>query len=539
MSRTDRPSLMRRVDRAMGLPDFTGSGLNWKGREVERFHATSRTAIGVPTALVRFARSGTRRIVRRMDRAIGAPCFSGSGLNWKGRIVERVLAVAQIPRVLTDVPRGISAPYMNRRGELNWKGRVIELIHALRRRLSRVLVRAAFRFVNATAFLFYLARKRLRRRDRVRSVLQLSLISHKPFMVSRVLRAHGIRSDFFAINVSDTDILNVGWDYALRADVPPRKRKALECFYLWTVLARYDVIHSHFKTLLSDTGWEFEYLKQLGSVVVFNYRGCDIRYRSLNMRLQPELNCCQECDYPIGSCDTDYQRSQVALTAKYGDAFFVTTPDLLAFAPEGAEHLPFIHPVGIDFDRIRAADKRPGVFRAVTSSNHHGIDGTPYIRAAVDRLRREGCAIELVEVSNLSYREALAVYKSADVYVGKLRMGYYNNANIETMMLGVANMSYIRADFTGLFPDCPIINTTPDTVYDRLRYYVERPTELRAIGALGPAFVRERHDPAIIARRLIATYNELFSGRVAAPAATAGTRLDPFRKPLSPRSSRS
>ena len=78
-------------------------------------------------------------------------------------------------------------------------------------------------------------------------------------------------------------------------------------------------------------------------------------------------------------------------------------------------------------------------------------------------------------------------------------MGYYNNANIETMMLGVPNMSYIRDDFRSIAPDCPIIVTRPETVYERLRYYVEHRDELRQIGDRGPAFVRKHHDPDRIA----------------------------------------
>jgi hypothetical protein len=245
---------------------------------------------------------------------------------------------------------------------------------------------------------------------------------------------------------------------------------------------------------------------------VFHFRGCDVRYRSLNLRLHRELNCCQECDYPSGSCDTEYQHGQVARARQYGDLFFVTTPDLLDFVPEG-EHIPFIAPFGVDLDAIEPSPKSPGVFRVVTSSNHDGIDGTQSIRDAVHRLREEGRSVELVEVAGVGYRDALGMYKSADVYVGKLRMGYYNNANIETMMLGVPNMSYIREEFRHLVPDCPIIVTTQDTVYERLRHYIVRREELRAIGARGPAFVKAHHDPQVIARRLIERYNEAFLQR--------------------------
>jgi hypothetical protein len=381
------------------------------------------------------------------------------------------------------------------------------------RRVARAGLRALRRVTGEIGFALYWLARRRRRYERVGSVLQLSIASSKPFMLSRMLRSRGLKSDYFARNADIAGgTLHMGHDYALPASTSRIWRVLLEIFYLWTVLARYDVIHSHFKTLLSHEGWELEYLKRLGTVVIFTFRGCDLRSRTLNMQLHPELNCCQECDYPIGSCDTPYQRGQLALTAKYGDRFFVTTPDLVDFFP-GSTHMPFIEPVLLDIDRIPPARKAAGVFRVVTSSNHHGIDGTRFIADAVERLKGEGHPIELVVVSNLPMRDALAIYKSADVYAGKLRLGYYNNANIETMLMGVPNMSFIRDEYHHLAPDCPIINTTPDTVYAQLRHYLAHREELREIGARGPAFVRQYHDAERLTTRLIEEYEAAFRDR--------------------------
>lgn len=417
------------------------------------------------------------------------------------------------------IDRRLSIPYDPR---LNWKGRTIQRAGAV---YYRVISRAFwshkldlsiawfFNRLSDILLQFYRIAGWLRGADHVQSVLQLSLVSHKPFMLSRLMREQGLKADFLALNTNlGTGILNMGWDYQLPAGISWRKRRVIEFYYVWFVMARYDVIHSHFKTFLSEDAWELKYLRKLKKVLVFHFRGCDIRYRSRNMQLQPELNCCQECEYPVGSCDTPYQQGQIDIARKNGDLFFVTTPDLLDFM-EGSEHHRFIPPVGVEFESIVPVPREPGLFRVVTSSNHHGVDGTRFIRAAVERLRSEGRQIELVEVSQMPYRQALAVYKSADVYVGKLRMGYYNNANIETMQLGVPNMSYIREDFRRIAPDCPIIVTTPDTVYERLNYYIDRPEELRAIGARGPAFVNAEHHPHALAQKMIGRYNDAWRAK--------------------------
>jgi glycosyltransferase involved in cell wall biosynthesis len=332
-------------------------------------------------------------------------------------------------------------------------------------------------------------------------------------MLSRLLRDHGIRSEFFALNTDLVDRLNLGFDYHIPYRMSPYLRRLREIYYLWAVLARYDVIHFHFNSFLSlGDGWELEFLKKMGKVLVFHFRGCDLRQKSINMDRNPILNCCMECEYPEGSCDNDYQRSLLSKAKRYGGLFFVTTPDLRDFFPE-AEHIPFISPYGIDLGDIQPASKKDGVFRIVTSSNHPSLDGIPYIREAVKNLYLEGYKVELVEVIKKPFKEAISIYKSADLYAGKLLMGYYNNANIETMMMGIPNISYIREEYLKNIPDCPIIIAKPENIYETIKQYLNQPEQLQAIGARGPDFVKRYHNPDKIIGLMIQRYNEVFAAR--------------------------
>jgi hypothetical protein len=295
----------------------------------------------------------------------------------------------------------------------------------------------------------------------------------------------------------------------------PFRRFLRASWYLWTVLAFHDVVHYHFNGFLFDDGTDLKVLQRMGKLVVVHYRGCDVRCRSINMAKNPVLNVCQECAYPVGSCDTDYQRGKIATSRAHSDMRFVTTPDLLDFA-EDAEHLPFIAPITIDFSEIVPAPRTPGVFRVVTSSNHPSLDGVRFIRDAIDRLKAEGVSIELVEVHKQSFREALAIYKSADLYCGKLRMGYYNNANIESLMMGVPNMCYVRDEYLSKIPDSPLIIARPDNVYEKLREWVAKPEELKQLGARSPGFVRQYHDADRLMVHMISRYNEALGRKVAA-----------------------
>jgi hypothetical protein len=364
-------------------------------------------------------------------------------------------------------------------------------------KLFRFSVGLVMGLVNYVVCFFYKCTDYFNKSKTIKSVLHVGVISHKAYMLSRGLRRHGIRS------------LSIGYDYNLPYHISSSKRKLLGMFYLWKVFAKYDVIHYHFCSFLTTDASELKFLKALGKVIVFHYRGCDLRQRSINLMKNPGLNCCQECDYVEGSCETDYHYWRLGTAKKYGDLFFVTTPDLQDFMAE-AEQLPFILPTEIDLDAIRPAEKDNSLFRVVTSSNHHGIDGTTYVRSAVKRLRDEGYPLELMEVHGVSYKEALAVYKSADLFVGKLLMGFYNNAVIECMLLGVPCMCYIRDEFLANIPDCPIIVTRPETVYENLREYITKEQLLKEIGNQGVAFVRKHHDPDMVVQLMIDRYNQIY-----------------------------
>ncbi len=100
------------------------------------------------------------------------------------------------------------------------------------------------------------------------------------------------------------------------------------------------------------------------------------------------------------------------------------------------------------------------------------------------------------------------MYGEADLTVGKLTMGYYANAQIESMYFGLPTLCYIRKAFLKEIPDCPIINVRPDTLYDQLKYYLSHRDELAERGRRGPEFVRKYHSGPHLAKRLIGLYEQ-------------------------------
>lgn len=81
-------------------------------------------------------------------------------------------------------------------------------------------------------------------------------------------------------------------------------------------------------------------------------------------------------------------------------------------------------PRGVPTRDALAAPRRPGPIRVLHSPSHPEAKGTPLIRAAVERLRAQGLALELVEISGRPNAEVLAALADADVVVDQLYSDY-------------------------------------------------------------------------------------------------------------------
>jgi len=361
-----------------------------------------------------------------------------------------------------------------------------------------------------TARLFYPVNRVLVlvcRHKKPHGVLHISTVTHQPYLITRHLRAQGFNADFLAKGEGWLSYNEEGWDFNMnRTRLPGPIRFLYEFWQAWALYPRYEIIHSHFLQMIGSGFWELPFLKRMGKKVVFHFRGDDIRRKKMNLQLNPGLNCCQECDYPEEYCE-DRRRDFLAQKARrYGNLFLVTTPDLNDFFPE-ATHFPFMLPeLPGQIPPLRRKEHLGTPSKILHLTNHEGIDGTNYLVKAANRLREEGYEVELIIPQKVPFQEILRMYPEVDISVGKLRMGYYANAQIESMYFGIPTMCYIRKSFLEKIPDCPIINVRPETLYDKLKYCLDHPDEMMARGRRGPEFVRKYHSGDLLAKRLIDLY---------------------------------
>jgi len=346
----------------------------------------------------------------------------------------------------------------------------------------------------------------LRCRVKQGSVLHISGMVHVAFHTVRLLREHGVNADYLAVQRSPW------WSQSDYLFIPTRwpvLSVLKEMWWVWSVVSRYEIVHAHFMTGVTRSGWEWPLLRRMGRHIVVHYRGCEIRDRERNQQLHPHLNICQECDYNPRICEVNARRRAIA--AANGSAFLVTTPDMKDFAP-AAGHIPFFI-TRSDLRAQRAGGRDGKRFKIVHATNHRGIEGSRHIQTAIDNLFAKGFPIHYVDLTGVTHERVLAELADADLSIGKMKMGYYANMQIEAMAAGVPTVTCVRPEFmTDALRQSGFIFATLETLESTLEFYLTNAEALAQKRAVARPSIEALHDNAAIAREYGALYARLRAG---------------------------
>jgi glycosyltransferase involved in cell wall biosynthesis len=97
-----------------------------------------------------------------------------------------------------------------------------------------------------------------------------------------------------------------------------------------------------------------------------------------------------------------------------------------------------------------------------------------------------------------------------------MKMGYYANLQIESLMAGVPAVCYVRPEFiTEDLAKSGFVFATLDTLVDTLDYYLSHPDALEEKRREARRSILALHDNAAIAREYQALYAKLLSKTVA------------------------
>jgi glycosyltransferase involved in cell wall biosynthesis len=139
--------------------------------------------------------------------------------------------------------------------------------------------------------------------------------------------------------------------------------------------------------------------------------------------------------------------------------------------------------------------------RVLHAPNHRAIKGTEHFVRAVEELRQEGVAIELVIAERVPNERIRELIFQSDVVADQLVIGWYALFALEAMALEKPVLCYIRADLRRFYIDAgllredelPVVDCSIASVKDVLRRLALARDTLPALGRRGREFVLRHH----------------------------------------------
>jgi glycosyltransferase involved in cell wall biosynthesis len=250
--------------------------------------------------------------------------------------------------------------------------------------------------------------------------------------------------------------------------------------------------------------------------VLFWTYGADVRSRDTT-KLSGEPNCCTECML-IGKaccCDEKSRMIKIERLKKYSDAIF-SMGDMKEYTP-GSHNDLFFWPIDLKgpdagkYEPVYPQTDKDKPLRIVHASNHKMFKGTHFLVEAVDNLKAQGILIELILVEKVPNKEALDIYRSADIIFDQCLIGFHGYFALEGMAMGKPVMCFLRKPEEYLLhpEECPIINIHITTLENDLRRFFEDREELRNIGVRGRKYIEKYFTIEAFALRLKKAYDDL------------------------------
>jgi glycosyltransferase involved in cell wall biosynthesis len=311
-------------------------------------------------------------------------------------------------------------------------------------------------------------------------------IAGVPPALASAQRKLGVRAD---VLVFREDAAGFGYDFNLDVDRFPRLAQPFYRLAKLPSFLNYDVFHMHSASFVS--GYiDAPFLRLLSKKIVYHHHGSDIRGKGLPM-----------------------------LSRFFCDARFVSTPDLLDWAPQ-AKWIPN----AIDCSAIKPRQASPPKGRKPRKPRklrflhvprfqraHRKTDAVEKVFAELGkRYAREAEFAVFETKENIPRPAFLRELRRADVYVDNLGGGWYGMTALEAMLSQIPVCVYVREDLERFCDPRALANVNEKNLKETLVRLIEDGNERRRLGADGRAYVLRTHDSMKIARLVITEYEKLF-----------------------------
>ena len=332
------------------------------------------------------------------------------------------------------------------------------------------------------------------------------------WLLSRAERRLGVASDLV---IFKSNPFYNNYDKNLQIDFPTLFNEIKRINFFRQAIKNYDIFHFNFGQSILDHPFpgfnllDLPLLKKLDKKVVMTYQGDDVRIKKYYLD-QYGYGPYNNTRYSLGDRFWDYERSlRVKKVSRYADKIFAISPDLLHFLPEKAEL--FLTLVDIDNLKFRPPQKKKRL-TIVHAPSDRSAKGTEFIINAVKEISRQ-YPINFVLIEKMPQKQALALYRQADLCLDQVLVGWYGTFAVEMMALGVPVIAYLRQEdlekFVPFKDEIPVVNTDKDHLKETVIMLLKNFSLRRKLAYQGRAYVEKYHHPLKAAQRTKKVYQQL------------------------------
>lgn len=380
-------------------------------------------------------------------------------------------------------------------------------------------------------------------------VLFVGQAYYNAWYLSRALRKIGWKADVLNWDASDTN-----QHYYHGEDYKFHYRSKLDEFgsYLFYFLSlfRYDIFHfsnAHgmvFGYEIHNIGkrWgfpaysEIELLKRLRKKIVYSNNGCLDGVSQTGFRTWGREPVCDSCPWrnqpqvcsdernlawgKVRNSLADYQCKLSMGRIDYNDDPTVhEVPEFYCLDPEfWRPDLPIPEKFRLSFPAgtVKVYHAVGNYDLRTDKNTKQNLKSTHIYVPLIERFKAEGYPVELIFAKDIPGKEVRYYQLQADIVVDMLTFGFFGANVREAMMLGKPAVCYLRPEWLEVMreeipeyvDELPVINATPDTVYDVLVDLIQHPQKREEIGRRGREFALKWHSAEAGARR----FDQIYSG---------------------------
>ncbi len=326
---------------------------------------------------------------------------------------------------------------------------------------------------------------------------------HCSFIYRDALRDRGWRADVYVPKGYPKKLLYSDRDIVILKDMPRIFKRFYDFFILMSWFFKYNYFFIYGDTSLiallpvsverrMGKGFYLDLFlaKLFKKKFVYFPSGCLDTDLKSNIAKYDNGNICNNCGWGSEVCNDKKNKTKFEKINKYFDINlsyhdFDSTQFVQQHIKYKSLNLNLWNPDISIPDRFRLPKTKNlrilhSFFELNREADDKNIKGSPYILAAIEKLRKEGYNVEYYYVNDVDSKNMRYYQAQADIVVEQLIIGWWGSTGIEAMSLGKPVICYLRRDAKENFfkhfseyNSLPIIEANIFNIYEVLKKTVE------------------------------------------------------------------